>query len=167
MQARSLVALVAMSSLGGGCANAKHTMMGVDVGVMAAGAAIRIASDPGNCDANSFDASLDCAGRGFAGYYAGYTMLAVGALMLLGTAVLWPDSHDESTPASPALPTTATSFVARDESEIGQLARRASIAARAGHCYEVHELATSIDKLDRDYRERELMHDTAIALCLD
>ena len=166
MQCRSLLAVAVASSLVGGCANAKHTMMGVDVGVMAAGAAIRIASDPGHCDAPDLDASLDCAGRGIAGYYAGYTLLAVGALLLLGTAVLWPDSHEPAkveaagvAPDAPATIATTTDIVV--------LARRASIAARAGRCYEVHQLASSIDKLDRDYRERELMHDTAIAQCLD
>jgi hypothetical protein len=152
---------LAAASLFAGCANAKHTMMGVDVGVMAAGAALRIATDPSNCGP---DPSFNCVAYGIEGYYAGYTMLAVGALLLLGTAVLWQDSNESAkvepvATAAPAVTTTTTDIVV--------LARRASIAARAGHCYEVHQLADSIDKLDRDYRERELLHDTAIALCLD
>jgi hypothetical protein len=174
MKARSLVTVAAASSLAVTGCTPKHSMMAADVGVMAAGAAIRIASDPSHCDASDLSTDIRCAGRSIAGYYAGYALIAVGALLLLGTAALWPDEHGEpATPLGPAIaPATTTAMTPAApspaaDSDLGRLARRAGIAARAGRCYEVHQLANAIDKLDPTHRERELEHDTAIAMCLD
>lgn len=159
---RSAVAAVVIASLVSGCATSKRSLLIADGAVIVAGAAVRVATDPSHCDAPDLSSGIGCFERGVGGAYAGYALIVVGALLFLGTAAFY-------NPTEPAVapPAALAQEPAGDVSPANQLAQQAMLEARAGHCYAVHLLANRIDRLDREYRERVLMRDTATAMCLE
>ncbi|HEV7559072.1 MAG TPA: hypothetical protein VGO00_26545 [Kofleriaceae bacterium] len=167
---RSLAAAVAIASLVPGCAS-KRSLLLADTAVIVAGAAVRVATDPSHCDAPDLGAGSECFARGVGGYYAGYALIAVGALLFLGTAAFYNPAEPAAAPPAALVDETrgpaAPEAPARDVSPAGRLAQEAELEARAGHCYAVHVLANQIDLLDREYRERVLMRDAATAMCLE